>query len=146
MSYPLVRDIMDRSFVRLKPEMNVYDAIGILLQRGLTGAAVVDDDGLVIGILSERDCLKLLLRGAYERLPPGRVEDYMTREVRTVSSDTDLFALADYFTQNIYRRLLVVDHGCLVGQVTRRDLLRAIHRAVGKDKPSHPSRARIGPS
>lgn len=135
MSCPTVSDIMDRSFVRLKPEMDVYRAIEILLSRGITGAAVVDDSDHLVGILSERDCLKLLLLGAYENLPSGRVADFMSPEVRTISSETDLFTVADFFTKNIYRRLLVVDNGRLVGQITRRDLLRAIHRATRKRKP-----------
>lgn len=140
MTCPIVRDIMDRSFVRLKPDMDVYKAIEILLNRGITGAAVVDADDQLVGILSERDCLKLLLLGAYESLPSGKVEDFMSREVRTIPSDTDLFAVADFFTKHIYRRLLVVDNGRLVGQITRRDLLRAIHRAMRKRKPAESGR------
>ena len=56
--YPLVRDVMDTSFIKLRPQMNVYHAIEILLNKRITGAAVVDDDGSLVGIISERDCLK----------------------------------------------------------------------------------------
>ena len=135
--YPLVEQFMDRSFVRLRPEMDVYRAVDILLQRRITGAAVVNDRDHLVGVLSERDCLRTLLQGAYNSLPPGRVEDYMTREVRTIAPNTDIFTVADFFQRNVYRRLLIVEGPRLVGQITRRDLLRAIQKSYS---------ARPGPS
>ncbi len=132
--YPLVRDFMDESFIKLKPEMNVYHAIEILLNNRITGAAVVDDEDNLVGILSERDCLKTLLHGAYNNMPLGRVEDYMTREVETIPPTWDVVAAADFFYQHIYRRLLVVEEGKLVGQITRRDLLRAIQAIMKKQR------------
>ena len=109
--YPLVREFMDRSFVRLRPEMDVYDAIEVLLNKRLTGAAVVDEEDNVVGILSERDCLRTMLQGAYNSLPSGQVADYMTREVRSIDPNTDIFAVADFFSRNVYRRLLIVESG-----------------------------------
>ena len=132
--YPLVRDVMDTSFIKLRPQMNVYHAIEILLNKRITGAAVVDDDGSLVGIISERDCLKTLLHGAYNNMPLALVEDYMTTEVETIPPTWDVVAAADFFHHHIYRRLLVVEDGRLVGQITRRDLLRAIQRIMKKQR------------
>ena len=132
--YPLVRDCMDTSFVKLHPTMNVYHAIETLLNNRITGAAVVDDGGNLVGILSERDCLKTLLHGAYNNMPLAQVADYMTTEVETIPPTWDVVAAADFFHKHIYRRLLVVEDGKLVGQITRRDLLRAIQDIMKKQR------------
>ncbi|MHC4516823.1 MAG: CBS domain-containing protein, partial [Planctomycetota bacterium] len=60
-----VRDLMDTKFVTLKADLNLSEAIDILIENKITGAAVVDDEDRVIGILSELDCLKTLLNAAY---------------------------------------------------------------------------------
>jgi CBS domain-containing protein len=125
---PHVRDYMDKSFSTLSPDMDVYQAIDILLKKNITGAAVVDQKGVLLGILSEKDCLRTLVHGAYSALPSGIVADYMTKNVVTISPDLDIFSTADMFFTHVFRRLLVVENGKLVGQITRRDLLRVIQK------------------
>ena len=127
---PRVRDYMDRNFVRLHPEQNVYEAIDLFLQKRITGAAVVDDEGAIVGILSEKDCLATMSEGVYENVPGGTVREYMSEVVLTVPPDMDVITLAHTFLKQVFRRLLVVEDGKLVGQITRRDLLRAIHKIV----------------
>ena len=125
---PLVRDYMDKSFITLSPEMDVYQAIDILLKKGITGAGVVDRKGNLLGVLSEKDCLRTLVHGAYHELPGGIVADYMTKNVNTISSELDIFSTANLFFNHPSRRLMVVEAGKLVGQITRRDLLRVIQK------------------
>jgi len=126
---PHVRDFMDKTFIKLDPEMDVYNAIEIMLKSGITGAAVVDNKERLVGVLSEKDCLRTLVHGAYSLLPSGKVSDFMTKSVDTIHPDLDIFTVADKFLNCTYRRLLVVDKdNNLVGQITRRDLLRAIQK------------------
>ena len=125
---PHVRDFMDKSFITLTPDMDVYKAIDILLDGKITGAAVVDSKENLVGILSEKDCLRTLTHGAYSDLPGGKVSDYMTKDVEYIHPDLDVFTVADKFLNCTYRRLLVVENKKLVGQITRRDLLRAIQK------------------
>lgn len=125
---PPVRDFMDKSFITLTPDMDVYRAIDIMLKGSITGAAVVDNKERLVGVLSEKDCLRTLIHGAYSSLPSGKVSDYMTTEVDTIHADLDIFTVADKFLNCTYRRLLVVEDNKLVGQITRRDLLRAIQK------------------
>lgn len=126
---PHVRDFMDKTFITLTPDMDVYRAIDILLKGSITGAAVVDHKEKIVGVLSEKDCLRTLVHGAYSSLPGGKVSDYMTPAVDTIHPDLDIFTVADKFLNCTYRRLLVVDEdNKLVGQITRRDLLRAIQK------------------
>jgi CBS domain-containing protein len=125
---PRVSEFMDKSFITLKPDMDVYKAIQILLDGKITGAAVVDDKENLIGILSEKDCLRTLVHGAYSSLPSAKVSDYMTKTVVYIHPDLDVITVADKFLKTSYRRLLVVKEGKLVGQITRRDLLRVIQK------------------
>jgi CBS domain-containing protein len=131
---PHVRDFMDKSFITLTPEMDVYRAIDIMLRGDITGAAVVDSKENLVGVLSEKDCLRTLAHGAYSALPSGKVSDYMTEKPETIYADLDIFTVADKFLNAPYRRLLVVDEdNRLIGQITRRDLLRAIQQLHGSN-------------
>lgn len=117
------KDLMSRSLVTLKPEMDLEQAIHVLLKNKVSGATVVNDDGEVQGVLSEKDCLRIFTSGAYNSLPKSYVRDYMTRDVTTVAPDADLFRVAELFLKNSFRRLPVIEDGILVGQVSRRDVL-----------------------
>ena len=129
-AYPLVRECMDTTFVTLRADTPVYAAIETLLDARITGAAVVDDEGQLAGILSEKDCLRVLTGAAYDGLPGASVADYMTKDVHTVRSDADVLKAVTIFLANPFRRLLVVDDDRLVGQITRRDLLRVVRQYV----------------
>ena len=126
---PNVRNFMDKSFITLTPDMDVYRAIDIMLKEGITGAAVVDKKERLVGVLSEKDCLRTLVHGAYSGLPGGKVSDFMSEDPETVHADLDVFSVADKFLHRNFRRLFIVDEEKnLIGQITRRDLLRVIQK------------------
>lgn len=62
----------------------------------------------------------------YNHMPAGIVSDFMLREVVSVPPDMGIFDLAEIFVREIGRRFMVVENDKLVGQITRRDLLRGI--------------------
>jgi len=132
------RDIMTRKLVTLSPDTGIYDAIERLVGNRISGAPVVDR-GLLVGILSEKDCLNVLLHLAVHELPNfKRVSDYMTRDVHTVDEDLDILSVGTLFVTHPFRRLPVVDRrGLLVGQISRRDVLAAIPR-MRKKKSVYP--------
>ena len=120
-------DIMARSEATLSPDSDIYDALARLLKLRLTGAPVVDDGGTLLGMLTERDCLKVLVGGAIEGLPTGKVSDYMTAPAQSIQPTATLFDIAHIFLTRSFRKLPVVDEdGRVVGQVSRRDMLVAI--------------------
>ena len=124
---PIVNDFMDKTFVTLKADMDVFKAIDILIDSKVTSAVVVDDQNHIIGILSEKDCMTLLTKGAYHTLPSGKVSEFMTEKVVTIPANTDIFQVADMFLKHFFRRLVVADEeNHMIGQITRRDLLRVI--------------------
>ncbi|MEM7232426.1 MAG: CBS domain-containing protein [Planctomycetota bacterium] len=137
LQYPTVRDFMDTAFVKLLPDTNVYEAIDILVRKDTTGAAVVTTEGELVGILTEKDCLRTMLRGAYDGLPGGTVADYMSKRVTFISPDVDVIAVANIFMEKSYRRLPVVEEERVVGEISRRDLLRAVQQ-IAKDSKNGP--------
>ena len=129
---PKTKEFMDKKLFTLDPDMDVYNAIDVLIARGINSAAVVDKKGNLVGILSEKDCLLTLIGEVYDNLPGSTVAAYMTKNVETISPETDVFIAADTFLKNNFRRLLVVDNDRLIGQITRKDLLRAILKLKGR--------------
>lgn len=123
---PIASEIMRRRLHKLSVDADLEQAIRELVEKGHSGAPVVDPSGRLVGVLSEYDCVSVLAQAAADKWPMGTVADRMTREVETVSPKDDVFALATRFSEGRHRRLLVVDAGKLVGLISRRDLLRAL--------------------
>ncbi len=127
---PIVRDYMVTRLHTLTPEVDIFDALDMLVERRISGASVVRE-GRLVGVLSEHDCLRLLTKGdADDDVPSGTVGDFMVRDVHTVPPTMDLYYLAGLFLKHPYRRYPVVEDGVLVGQISRRDVLRAIQTHV----------------
>ena len=123
----LAKDIMATKLVTLPPHMDVFEAISLLLKHEISGAPVVDDDGNYLGVISERCCINVLVEAAYEGLPTTEVLAYMDTSERTITEETDLFTIAQLFQDSQVRRLPVLRGEKLVGQISRRDVLRAAH-------------------
>ena len=121
-----VGDYMTRHLVTFRSDMDLFTAINRLLEHNISGAPVVDSQGHLIGLLSEGDCLRGILAGAYHEEVGGNVSAYMAREVETVTSQTDIIEASERFLRGRRRRLSVVDDGVLVGQISRHDVLRAV--------------------
>ncbi|MEE2963898.1 MAG: CBS domain-containing protein [Acidobacteriota bacterium] len=127
-------DIMARSEATLSPEAGVYDAMARLLKSRLTGAPVVNEGGQLLGMLTERDCLKALVGGALDGLLGGKVADYMTAPAESIRPTASLSDTAYIFLTRSFRKLPVVDTDRrVIGQVSRRDMLVAIE--AGRDNP-----------
>jgi CBS domain-containing protein len=123
---PVVRDYMDLEVATVTPDMEIFTAINFLISHHVTGAPVVDAQGVVVGILTERDCLRLLALGDEGDVAKGTVGDYMTKDPVTLRPDTNIYYAAGVFLSHSFRRLPIVDGGRLVGAITRFDLVRAV--------------------
>jgi CBS domain-containing protein len=134
----LARDIMVTRLVTLSPGMDVYDAIGLLLKHKISGAPVVDADGRYLGVFSEKCCMSVLVKAAYDSMPTSQIDPFIDTEAHTTSEETDLLSLAQIFLNTDSRRLPVLRSGKLVGQISRRDVLKAAHKmlAVAPGKKS----------
>ncbi|TWU25701.1 CBS domain-containing protein [Bythopirellula polymerisocia] len=118
------RDCMTTRLVTLSPEMDVLKAVELLLKNRISGAPVVDALGNYLGVFSEKCSMQVLLDAAYEQLPSNEVRMFMNTDAMTIESDTQLLSMAQVFLLTNYRRLPVLEDGVLIGQVSRRDVMR----------------------
>lgn len=125
-----VREHMDVRPLTLKTHTPILDAVDFLLDNRITGAPVVDEAGTLVGVLSEKDCLRLIARGVDADLPKGSVGDFMTTELSTIEPDMNIYFAAGVFLGHTVRRLPVVEKGKLIGVITRFDILRAIQTSL----------------
>lgn len=123
----LAKDIMVTKLVTLSPDMDAFEAIDLLLKYRISGAPVVDENRNYLGVFSERCCMSFLVEGAYQQLPSIQVFAYMDTDARTIEEDMDILSIAQIFTNTHARRLPVLEDGKLVGQISRRDVLSAMH-------------------
>ena len=133
---PTARDVMTHSLITVSSDSSVFEAIRLLVARKISGAPVLDPDGEMVGMVSEIDCLAVLASDQFHadaHVHP--VTDYMSRDFETISPDTDIYRLALAFRDSPVRRFPVVDGNRLVGQVSRRDVLRGIDEMRRKLTP-----------
>ena len=125
----LAKDIMVTKLVTLTPETDLLEAIGKLLDNKISGAPVVDKEKRFLGVLSERCGLRAVMHAAYHEVPSDTVSAFMDPECTTISEDTaiieaEILGIVDTFAKTGARRLPVLRGDKLVGQISRRDVLR----------------------
>ncbi|WP_026953365.1 CBS domain-containing protein [Algoriphagus mannitolivorans] len=123
----LVKDHMSTKLVTFRPSQTIDQVMEELTKRKISGAPVVDESGALVGIISEVDCLKEIIKGKYTNTVrfPARVEELMTKDVITLSPDISLFDAAQKFLDYQIRRFPVLKEGRLVGQISLSDVIRA---------------------
>ena len=129
-----VRDYMTTRLVSFAPDTNVVEAMDSFLKNRISGAPIVDAEGNMVGILSEVDLMQVVVQDSYYDESVGIVSDYMRTEVDTIDPEMDIYTLAEKFIKEHRRRYPVVSNGKLVGQISRRDVLRAAEDFLRKDK------------
>lgn len=129
-----VKDYMTSGVVTFTPDMEVMEAIDRLVESGYSGAPVVDHHGNLVGVLSEKDCLKVALQAGYYEEFGGKVAEYMSPNVVTVEAQSSVLDVARKFIESPFKRYPVVQDNRLVGQISRADVLRAI-KAIGDKHP-----------
>ena len=135
----LVYDVMTSPALSVHLAIPLKRVAQVLYEHSITALPVVDDDGRVIGVISEADIvLEALPSDSRAREEPTRmsVGPYLTRagdvmnpHPVTVRSDTGLGEAAEILTSTTIKSLPVVDDGVLVGVVSRRDIVAVLARS-----------------
>lgn len=122
-----VSEFMTTKLTTFRADDPISKVIDTLTKMRISGAPVVDEDNNLVGIISEVDCLKEIVRGKYNNMPnfPSTVADYMTKDVITLSTDANIFDAATKLAELKIRRFPVLKDGKLVGQISISDVLRA---------------------
>ena len=118
---------MSTKLISIAPDMDILDASHLFLKHNISGAPVIDANGKLLGILTVRDCFKTTLNACYYSESCGKVSEYMTTDVETVSPDTSIPDIAELFLKSRYRRFPVLEEGRLIGLISRKDVLRGLH-------------------
>jgi len=126
-----VKDFMTRArdLITFRPESPISEVVNKLLDNRITGAPVLDSKGTVVGLIDDKDCLKTVVDSAYHNHPASQhtAEQYMSNVMRSVKPGMSIVDAANIFLSTPFKRLLVLDdRDTLVGQISRRDVLKAI--------------------
>ena len=123
-----VEDYMTRKLVTFQPDQTMDQVLDLLLAKNISGGPVIDENNNLVGIISEGDCLKEVVKGKYNNVPTlsGYVRDYMATDVKSVSPNLNIFELAQMFLSMRLRRFPVLKDGRLVGQISQKDVMRAM--------------------
>lgn len=125
---PTARELMGAWYVTLRPEQKLEDAIRMLVARRASGAPVLDREGQLLGLLTEKDCLRVLANSAYGESGGGTVVQFMSSIKRIVDADMDLFRIAGVFLESNFPVLPVVENNRLVGRLDRQQMLGHMER------------------
>jgi CBS domain-containing protein len=148
-----VRDIMDPELVTVTPEDDIETLVHLLRRHELPGVPVVNEGGRCVGIVTEADLVisdeqgdlhlphYIELFGGVVFLEPLRrfeerlrkavgmnVKDIMTSELTTIEPDAGVQEAGRVIAESGHNRLPVIEHGRLIGVVTRVDVLEALTR------------------
>jgi CBS domain-containing protein len=144
-----VRDVMKRDVLTVLPSTPMKDVAQVLVDRRVSGLPVVDEEGKVLGVVSEADFLikeqgaeeiphrplsrfrgeSADTRGLQAKVTASTAGEAMTAPAIVVTPSTSIREAAATMTTRRVNRLPVVDDGRLVGIVTRADLVRAYVRS-----------------
>lgn len=120
-----VRDLATPEVLAVGPGRSLREAARLMTQRAV-GSAIIEKDGRLLGILTERDVLRAVADDV--DLDRTRVEDLMTREVVTVGPDWEVYEATAEMADHHIRHLVVLDHGRVLGVLSVRDVLLAGQR------------------
>jgi CBS domain-containing protein len=119
------KDIMTTDVICVKKDTPIYEAAQILMKNDITGMPVVEDDMTLIGIISEKDLLRLIYAG--ENTRDSTVESFMTQPAACYKEDDSLNTIIDFMLINYFRRVPVTSRdGKVVGIISRPDVLAYI--------------------
>ena len=140
----LVRDVMQTKLITASPQTTLPDALKLVAQRRVRHLPVVDSDGALAGIVSDRDLKQAMASPATSLeahellflLDRLRVEQIMTRTVITIGPMSPVEEAARLMVQEKIGALPVMDGGELVGILTETDVLELFVDAMGAGVPS----------
>ncbi len=123
-----VSDYMKTSLKVFHPDQTLNEVIETLLANRISGGPVVNEKNELLGIISEGDCLKQITQSRYYNMPETekKVKDYMTTNVKTIDGNMNIFDAIKMFLNEKKRRFPIVEDGKLVGQISQKDMLKAV--------------------
>ena len=120
------KDIMKKDVITMTPKINVLDAIKILVDNRISGAPVLDNEGRLFGMITEKDLLVSMDFLGIRNAKEVSIEEFMTRDVVSFAQDAYLEDIARELVRNNIKRVPIVAENKVIGIVSRRDVLSHI--------------------
>lgn len=143
------QDIMTAEVITISPEADITEAVKVLLDKGVNGLPVIDDAGLLVGIICQSDLVRMqktlpipslftlldgfvplsssaLLEAEVKRIAASKVSDAMSTKVVTVAPDMTIDEIAALMVDKKFHTLPVTDKGLLVGVVGMKDIIKTL--------------------
>lgn len=125
----LVSDYMvpRNRLITFSQKLSIGEAMQTLVTNNIAGACVLDENDMILGMISEGDCMKKIANSRYYNIPlhDQTVEEYMETIVETIKGDTNIFDAAHMFCTSRRNRFPVTEGGKIIGQISRKDVLKA---------------------
>lgn len=134
-------DVMSKPLC-IAPTATLAEAERLLEQHGYNALPVVDGDGALLGVVTSLDLLRAfdfnedVILPDYDRIMERPVATVMSRDALTVTPRAPLTRVLRKLVDTRNKSFPVVDEGRVVGMVAREDLMRALRRARGGEKPA----------
>jgi CBS-domain-containing membrane protein len=143
------KDIMSKDVLTVKPETSVSELARLLTFHNINGAPVIDDDGKLIGVVTENDLvyqkknvhiptvISILdsfiylesqekMKKEMEKISAVTVEKIYSRNVKTVTPETSIEEIATIMAEKFIHTIPVVDNGNIVGVIGKKDIIRTL--------------------
>jgi CBS domain-containing protein len=139
-----VCDAMTRDPVTVAPETSLAEAEALLEQHDFNALPVVGPERLLLGIVTKLDLLRAFrftdqhMFPPYEEIMARPVREVMVTDLTTVTPRTPLTRVLETLVRMRTKSLPVVEDGAVVGMIAREDVLAALRRAVGGERPKGP--------
>jgi CBS domain-containing protein len=123
----LVSKYMTTQLITFRPDQTVLEVMELLIKNHISGGPVLNEKKELLGIISEGDCMKQIAESRYYNMPMNNilVEKHMIKNVDTITPNMTIFEVANLFYTSSRKRFPVLEDGELVGQISRRDILKA---------------------
>ena len=123
----LVSKYMKTQLITFKPRQSVLEVMETLIKHRISGGPVIGENNQLLGMISEGDCMKKISESRYYNMPMNdvTVDKLMATDLETILSSMTIFEAASLFYKSNRRRFPVLKDGKLVGQISRRDILKA---------------------
>lgn len=144
---------MTRKVISVEPDASIADAARLMVEHRISGLPVVDRDGNLKGVVTERDFLRrddkpqrprwlefaigaLPFNSEFASFQQRKIADVMSTNPVTVEADAPLEAAVRLIDQHDIKRLPVMQDGRMVGIIARADLVRALAQAMRRESAS----------
>ena len=120
------QDVMTKDVITVKPDTPISMVVKILAIRKITGVPVIDDERNILGLISEKDVMGLLLEEGH--VEEKTAVDFMTKDLHSFGPEDSVHAICEFLLDKPFRRVPIVKEGKLLGVISRSDLISLLWR------------------